>query len=258
MPERINKVIELLASGQPVYYTGPSSRGYEGGQKDAQTWADYINYDFEHGPFDMTVLREQYAGPGGRRADQEWPPHPGRGGHPPRDRTSEATVRATPGRSPTSSPAGCTGSCSPRRRSRRRAFVESPLGLPDPRRGRGPAGRGPDGQRRAGYAARIWGLEPRGVHAQGRPLAPQSPGAVPGAQDREQAGPGQHRRVPRRPGDRLRRVGPRGHGALPWLRRPPRPALPAGDAAREPASWPAARPTTSPSSTRPGHRTWWT
>ena len=94
MPERINKVIELLASGQPVYYTGPSSRGYEGGQKDAQTWADYINYDFEHGPFDMTVLREYMRGlvDGG----------PTKSGHRtpavvvtlPVTGTSEATVRA--------------------------------------------------------------------------------------------------------------------------------------------------------------------
>src|SRR5918994_5280712 len=94
MPERINKVIELLAGDQPVYYTGPSSRGYEGGQQDAQTWADYINYDFEHSPFDMTVLREYMRGlvDGG----------PTKSGHRtpavvvtlPVTGTSEATVRA--------------------------------------------------------------------------------------------------------------------------------------------------------------------
>ena len=42
MAERINRVIELLAQDQPVYYTGPSGRGYEGGKADAQTWAQPV------------------------------------------------------------------------------------------------------------------------------------------------------------------------------------------------------------------------
>ena len=56
---RINRGIELLASGQPIYYTG-SHEGTEGsfeqGVKDAQTWADYISYDMEHAPFDVKGL----------------------------------------------------------------------------------------------------------------------------------------------------------------------------------------------------------
>ena len=58
-PKRINRAIELLERGQPVYYTG-SHEGTEGtfeqGVRDAQTWADYISYDMEHAPFDVKGL----------------------------------------------------------------------------------------------------------------------------------------------------------------------------------------------------------
>lgn len=56
-PERVNKAIELLERGQPVYYV-TSRGGYEEGKELAQTWADYINYELEHGAFDTTRLRE--------------------------------------------------------------------------------------------------------------------------------------------------------------------------------------------------------
>ena len=56
-PKRINKAIELLEQGQPIYYTGGRG-GFEEGKKLAQTYADYINYEMEHGAFDMTALRE--------------------------------------------------------------------------------------------------------------------------------------------------------------------------------------------------------
>lgn len=56
-PKRINKAIELLEQGQPIYYTGGSG-GYEEGKKLSKTWADYINYEMEHGSFDPTQLRE--------------------------------------------------------------------------------------------------------------------------------------------------------------------------------------------------------
>src|SRR2546430_45980 len=54
--KRINKAVELLAQKQPIYYTSVEERGYEGGRAMAKTWADYINYDMEHGPFDVTAL----------------------------------------------------------------------------------------------------------------------------------------------------------------------------------------------------------
>ncbi|MGH9658856.1 MAG: aldolase/citrate lyase family protein [Bryobacteraceae bacterium] len=56
-PKRINKAIELLEQGQPVYYAGGRG-GFEEGKKMAQTYADYINYEMEHGVFDLTELRE--------------------------------------------------------------------------------------------------------------------------------------------------------------------------------------------------------
>ena len=64
-PKRINRAIELLEQGQPIYYTG-SHEGTEGsfeqGVKDAQTWADYISYDMEHAPFDVKGLAEYMQG----------------------------------------------------------------------------------------------------------------------------------------------------------------------------------------------------
>ena len=56
-PKRINKVIELFEQNQPVYNVGGRG-GYEEGVKLAQTWADYINYGMEHGPFDLPQLKE--------------------------------------------------------------------------------------------------------------------------------------------------------------------------------------------------------
>src|SRR5882762_2318526 len=63
--KRINRAIELLGQGQPIYYTG-SHEGTEGnfeqGVKDAQTYADYISYDMEHAPFDVKGLADYMKG----------------------------------------------------------------------------------------------------------------------------------------------------------------------------------------------------
>ncbi|NWG12229.1 MAG: hypothetical protein HXY20_01705 [Acidobacteria bacterium] len=56
-PKRINKCIELLEQGQPIYYI-ETYGGYEEGKKLAQTWADYIYFNMEHSPLDFTILRE--------------------------------------------------------------------------------------------------------------------------------------------------------------------------------------------------------
>ena len=64
-PKRINKAIELLEQGQPIYYTGSHSGtdgSFEQGVKDAQTWADYISYDMEHAPFDVKGLSDYMKG----------------------------------------------------------------------------------------------------------------------------------------------------------------------------------------------------
>lgn len=65
MGRRINRAIELLAQGQPIYYIG----GHTGhvlthaqGLQDAKTWADYINVGMEHGAFNMAGLDEYMQG----------------------------------------------------------------------------------------------------------------------------------------------------------------------------------------------------
>jgi 4-hydroxy-2-oxoheptanedioate aldolase len=96
-PKRINRAIELLEHGQPIYYTGShegTDGSFEQGVKDAQTWADYISYDMEHAPFDVKGLADYMRGlaKGG----------PTKSGHLtpavivnlPVDGTDEATVRA--------------------------------------------------------------------------------------------------------------------------------------------------------------------
>lgn len=55
-PKRINKCIELLEQGQPVYYVSGSG-GYEDGKKAAQTWADMIIYNMEHKPLNLVGLQ---------------------------------------------------------------------------------------------------------------------------------------------------------------------------------------------------------
>ena len=64
-PKHINRAIELLEQGQPIYYTGSHSGtegGFEQGKKDAQTYADYISYDMEHAPFDVKGLADYMKG----------------------------------------------------------------------------------------------------------------------------------------------------------------------------------------------------
>ena len=47
--KRINKIIDLLKSNQPVYYTSTSKFTFANGKKMSKTWADYIRLDCEHG-----------------------------------------------------------------------------------------------------------------------------------------------------------------------------------------------------------------
>src|SRR5437667_1586778 len=64
-PKRINRAIELLEQGQPIYYTGSHSGTegtFEAGKQDAQTWADYISYDMEHAPYDIKGLADYMRG----------------------------------------------------------------------------------------------------------------------------------------------------------------------------------------------------
>jgi len=59
---RINRAIELLEADQPIYYTGPGERSFDGGVEAAGTWADYIAYDIEHAPFDVARLADYMRG----------------------------------------------------------------------------------------------------------------------------------------------------------------------------------------------------
>lgn len=56
MAARINKAIELLEQGQPVYYTGVRDLSRAGGQAAARTWADILMVDLEHAAFDLAAL----------------------------------------------------------------------------------------------------------------------------------------------------------------------------------------------------------
>ena len=55
---RINKAIELLAQGQPVYITGTRELTYANGLRMARTFADIVRLELEHEPFDMRALGE--------------------------------------------------------------------------------------------------------------------------------------------------------------------------------------------------------
>src|SRR5947208_16707838 len=59
--KRINRAIELLSQGQPIYYTGSHSGtdgSFEQGKRDAQIYADYISYEMEHATYDIKGLAE--------------------------------------------------------------------------------------------------------------------------------------------------------------------------------------------------------
>jgi 4-hydroxy-2-oxoheptanedioate aldolase len=55
---RVNRAIELLEQGQPIYYSGVEDRSFEGGVAASKTWADYLNFEMEHGIFDIGELSE--------------------------------------------------------------------------------------------------------------------------------------------------------------------------------------------------------
>ena len=64
MSNRINRSIQLLEQGQPIYYVGGHTGHvltYEQGVEDAGTWADYVNVGMEHGAFNMAGLDEYIA-----------------------------------------------------------------------------------------------------------------------------------------------------------------------------------------------------
>jgi 4-hydroxy-2-oxoheptanedioate aldolase len=96
-PKHINRAIELLEQGQPVYYTGSHSGTigtFEQGRQDAQTYADYISYDMEHAPFDVAGLAEYMKGLASAGPTKSGHRTPAVIVNVPVNGTDEATVRA--------------------------------------------------------------------------------------------------------------------------------------------------------------------
>jgi 4-hydroxy-2-oxoheptanedioate aldolase len=54
---RINRAVELLEQGQPIFYGGGYPLTYEGGREAIGTHLDYILFDFEHTPLDVAGVR---------------------------------------------------------------------------------------------------------------------------------------------------------------------------------------------------------
>lgn len=157
-PKRINKAVELLQQGQPVYYATTSGGGYEDGRKMAKTWADYINYEMEHGAFDIGALRAFMKG----LADAG----PTRSGHRtaavivtlPVVASDEATVRANAWMIQQVLATGVHGIllCHARSPEGVRAFVEA-VRYPFQAAAAG-LGEGTRGSGSQGYASQIWGI----------------------------------------------------------------------------------------------------
>jgi 4-hydroxy-2-oxoheptanedioate aldolase len=162
VPKRINRAIELLEQGQPLHSTGVHELRYESGKAIARTWADYINVELEHAPFDVVGLAAFMAG----LADGG----PTNSGHRtpaviatlPVDGSSEAVVRANAWMFRQVLATGVHGIllCHAETPGSARAFVEScrfALHSAGQDRGLGEGRRGAGGQ---GSASKIWGIEP--------------------------------------------------------------------------------------------------
>ena len=159
VPKRINRVIELLERGQPVYYT-TAYGGYNEGVALAGTEYDYINYEMEHGAFDMTALRDFMRGlvdggptPSGHRTPAVIVTLPVLG-------LDEASMRANYWVVHQALAAGVHGIllCHTRVPGAARAFVEAaryPFAPPVEGLEQGLRGSGSQS-----YAARIWGVAP--------------------------------------------------------------------------------------------------
>ena len=160
MPNRINRAIELLEQGQPIYYTSAGELTYENGRAQAVTWADYLAVDLEHGAWDLSGLDDFMRGlvDGG----------PTRSGHRtptvittiPTDGTDEAVVRANAWMCKQVLARGVHGVllCHAETPGAVRAFVES-CRYPFARAGVGEwLGQGRRGAGGQGYAAAAWGI----------------------------------------------------------------------------------------------------
>ena len=55
---RINKFIDLIEQEQAIFSIPAEEASYAAGKEMSQTWADMIQFDFEHKPFDVGGLTE--------------------------------------------------------------------------------------------------------------------------------------------------------------------------------------------------------
>jgi 4-hydroxy-2-oxoheptanedioate aldolase len=163
MPERVNKAIELLAQGQPVYYqhvSGGSELGYERGRALARTWADAIVVDMEHGAFAPAALEAFLRGLMEHGPTASGHLTPAVIAALPVDGSSEAVIRANAWQFRQALAAGVHGIllCHAETPEAVRAFVES-CRLPFHKVGIGESlGEGRRGSGGQGGAARFWGL----------------------------------------------------------------------------------------------------
>ena len=53
----VNRAVELLRRGQPIYYGGAGELSYEKGVEASGRWEDYLVVEMEHGLFDLPSLK---------------------------------------------------------------------------------------------------------------------------------------------------------------------------------------------------------
>jgi len=186
-PKRINRAIELLADGQPIYYMGshtgtPGGGGdaagaFEQGKKDAQTYADYISYDMEHAPYDIAGLTAYMKGlvaGGPTKSGHHTPPVIV---NVPVNGVDEASVRANAWMFQQVLAAGVHGIMLTHADTPGaiRAFVEA-VRFPIHKQGIGPQlGEGRRGTHGSGPAAQIWGISQQEYERKADPW-PLNPG----------------------------------------------------------------------------------
>ncbi|MGI9509063.1 MAG: aldolase/citrate lyase family protein [Geminicoccaceae bacterium] len=157
---RINRAIELLEQGQPIFFSGVTELGFASGQRHAESWADYLCIDLEHLPFDMSGLSAFMNGLVKARRTNDGNHLPAVIVTLPTDGTSEAMVRTNSWMIKQALATGVHGLmlCHVESPDAVRAFVEcaryafQDIGVGDPLE---PGRRGSGGQE---HAAPIWGL----------------------------------------------------------------------------------------------------
>ena len=131
---RINRAIELLEAGQPIYYSGVhGGLTYKNGTEHSDTWADYLMVEFEHGAFDPVGLGEFMRGLVDAGATKSGHRTPAVICTLPTDATDEHVMRANAWMIQTGSGPRCPrNSALPRRKAGRSQGVRRILPLPRP------------------------------------------------------------------------------------------------------------------------------